>query len=92
MSHLDPDRLALIALGEPVASPDDRAHLAACPRCSAELAELSRTVQIARATVGDDALESPPYCVWTAIASELKIGEEPVPRATGPTVRNRAAA
>ncbi|BDV31898.1 anti-sigma factor [Microbacterium terricola] len=74
MSHLDPDQLALLALGEPVGSPEDLAHLASCRQCSDELAQLSRTVQIARSTISDDELESPPPQVWAGIAAELGLG------------------
>jgi hypothetical protein len=71
MSHLDPDQLALLALGETVASRAELAHAETCPTCRAELSQLRRTVQIARSTVGDDALESPPDRVWHGIATEL---------------------
>ena len=71
MSHLDPDQLALLAIGEPVASPDELAHLSSCPSCSRELSEMTRTVRIARSTLGEDGLESPPQHVWTSIAAEL---------------------
>ena len=37
MSHLDPEQLALIALGEPVASDQERVHLASCRECAAEV-------------------------------------------------------
>ena len=71
MSHLDPDQLALLAIGEPVASPDELAHLSSCPSCTRELSEMTRTVRIARSTLGEDRLESPPQHVWTSIAAEL---------------------
>lgn len=73
MSHLDPDQLALVALGEPVASPSELEHLAHCPTCAAELAEMSRAVRIARSTIDDDALEVPPERVWRGIAAELRL-------------------
>ena len=70
VSHLDPDQLALLAIGEPVAQPRSRA-----PRlvreCARELSEMTRTVRIARSTLDEDALESPPAGVWASIAAEL---------------------
>ncbi|GAA1960714.1 anti-sigma factor [Microbacterium deminutum] len=77
MSHLDPDQLALLAIGEPVASPDELEHLASCVACANELAEMRRTVRIARSTLGDEALESPPDHVWTAVAAELGLTATP---------------
>ena len=72
MSHLDPDQLTLLALGEPVASDADTEHLTACAACAAELAELRRTAIIARATVADgQVLEAPPARVWARIAEEI---------------------
>ncbi|QKJ20563.1 anti-sigma factor [Microbacterium hominis] len=73
MSHLDPEQMALLALGESVASLADCAHLRSCPACAAELAELQETVQVARTVVADGDLESPPDRVWGAIADELGI-------------------
>lgn len=73
MSHLDPDLLALLALNEPVASPEDDAHLRACPQCAAEVTEMRRTVRIAKATFGADTLEVPHERVWTGIAEQLQL-------------------
>lgn len=71
MSHLDPEQLALLALGEPAASVTDCGHLSTCEPCRTELNELSRAVGVARATVADEKLEAPPARVWSAIADEL---------------------
>ncbi len=70
MPHLDPERLALMALGERISDEDEAAHIEACPRCAAELAELEHTVAIGRATI-DDTLETPPPRVWHRITDEL---------------------
>jgi len=45
MSHPDSTTLALAALGEEIAS-DDAAHLASCPSCRDEVAELAELVAI----------------------------------------------
>lgn len=77
MSHLDPDQLALLAIGEPVASAEELDHVTSCRVCSNELLEMTRTAQIARSTLADEAIESPPERVWEAIATELGIGASP---------------
>lgn len=76
MSHLDPEQLALLALGEPVASDDDRAHLAACPACAAEVQEMAHAATVARTTMEEGALEQPSGEVWTRIREELSLGAE----------------
>ncbi|WP_203579775.1 anti-sigma factor [Microbacterium hibisci] len=70
MPHLDPDRLSLIALGEP-ATDGERAHLDVCDACALELAELEYTVVVGRSTVALGDLEAPPERVWGRIADEL---------------------
>jgi hypothetical protein len=77
MSHLDPEQIALIALGEP-ASDDDTAHLAACADCSLELAELRRTVLVGKSTLGMGGLETPPDRVWDRIVAEIDEAGVPV--------------
>ncbi|WP_194398085.1 anti-sigma factor [Microbacterium atlanticum] len=73
MSHLDPDRLSLIALGE-AASEDERRHLDVCDECALELAELEYTVVVGRSTVALGDLQAPPDRVWDRIAAELHLG------------------
>ena len=72
MRHIDPDVLALLALGEGVADDADRAHLTDCSVCKAELTKLSRAAQIGRSTI-DAELLSPAPRVWDRIAEELAI-------------------
>lgn len=71
--HLDPEQLALMAMGEPVASPADSVHLAECPDCTQELQELARAVQVGRSTIDVGDLETPDPVVWTRIAEELQL-------------------
>jgi len=71
VSHLDPDQLALLALGEPVGTDDDRAHLIDCANCAAELAEMRHAASIARSTLDESEIEAPPERVWLRIADEL---------------------
>lgn len=75
MSHVEPDQLALLALGEPVVTSEEEKHLSSCAQCAAELSEMRRTVVIARSTVGESALEAPPPAVWVRITQELGLGE-----------------
>ena len=73
MSHLDPEQLALIALGEPVASDQERVHLASCRECAAEVAEMTHAVTVARSTMDETQLDAPPARVWDRIAEELAL-------------------
>lgn len=73
MSHLDPEQLALLALGEHVASDADRAHLDRCPECVSEIAELTHAATVGRATVDDAELELPRTAVWDRIHAELRL-------------------
>ena len=73
MSHLDPEQLALIALGEPVASEEERVHLASCRECTAEVAEMTHAVVVARSTMDETQLDAPPARVWDRIAEELAL-------------------
>ncbi|MEI3867001.1 anti-sigma factor [Microbacterium sp. CCNWLW134] len=70
-SHLDPEVLTLLAIGEPVATPAEQDHLSTCPRCAVELSALTRTVVAGRSTVLLEDLEAPPERVWSRISEEL---------------------
>ena len=71
MSHLDPERLALIAVGETVTDAEHE-HLSTCDACSIELAELEHTVAVGRSTVTLGELETPPERVWDRILDEVR--------------------
>lgn len=73
MSHLDPERIALLAIGEP-ATADDQRHLDTCDDCTVELATLEYTVAVGRSTGGVGALEAPPERVWQRIVDETGVG------------------
>ncbi len=71
--HPDPERLTLAALP---AEPDDpavTAHLRGCAQCRTEVADLRRTVELAREGGVGDPLPAPPPRVWQAIAAELSL-------------------
>jgi hypothetical protein len=74
MPHIDPERLALFALGEPVATPEESEHLADCAMCVDDLAALRHVAVAGRASIDVGELESPPEAVWTRIVDELALG------------------
>ncbi|MGI3779905.1 MAG: hypothetical protein ACRYG2_03930 [Janthinobacterium lividum] len=80
--HTDPELLALLALGEATGTAGDRDHVASCPVCAGELAELRRVVDLARDAAGLTLAEPGPH-VWGAIRQELAVrpaGARPLPR------------
>jgi hypothetical protein len=89
VEHVDPDVLALIALGEP-ADDATRAHLADCDRCRAETEELSAVVAHGRAVTPADALVAAPAAVWAGIRTELALAEDLEPDGTVPARRRLA--
>lgn len=75
MSHLDPEQLALIALGEEPDT-DESAHLDTCDHCTGELLAFAHTVAVGRSTVGLGTLEAPPERVWERIAADVAALED----------------
>jgi hypothetical protein len=73
MPHIDPERLALFAIGEPVATPTESAHLGDCPVCVDDLAALRHAALAGRASFDVGELEAPPEAVWSRIAEELAL-------------------
>jgi len=71
MPHLDPDTLALLSLGEAVATDADTAHLAECASCRDEIEALALTVHVGRKSLTSETLVAPDARVWAAISSEL---------------------
>ena len=76
MSHVDPDIIALIALGES-ALPSDLEHVRNCVQCQGELDELTAITASARSITPADRPVSPPAQVWDRIEAELRL-EVPV--------------
>ena len=75
--HPSPDVLALLALGEDAATPEERAHIESCTECQAEIADLARAVTAGRqGRSGDSGLVAPPDRVWEAIRSELGLTDQ----------------
>jgi hypothetical protein len=72
MPHVDPERIALFAMGEP-AEPDETEHLASCATCIDDLAALRHAVVAGRASMDVGELETPPEAVWNRIVDELQL-------------------
>ncbi|MCY7412478.1 MAG: anti-sigma factor [Salinibacterium sp.] len=79
MRHVDPDVLALLALGEQVASPADREHLLSCAECALEADNLSRAATVGRTTLDFGDLLTPSERVWARISDEVGVGNASVP-------------
>jgi hypothetical protein len=79
--HVDDETLTLLALGEDVGTVADRQHVAACARCSDEVAALA-DVAVAARTSGP--LVAPPAHVWQSVADELALADRTQPHAVGP--------
>ncbi|QDE36248.1 anti-sigma factor [Microbacterium foliorum] len=75
MSHLDDEKIALIAMGEPAGSDADTQHLVECESCAAEVADMSRVALVARSSVVEGDLEAPPADVWSRIHGELRLSD-----------------
>ena len=69
--HPDAERLTLAALPAEQVDPEVAAHLLGCAQCRAEVDELRRTVELARADGVGEPLPIPPTRVWQAILDEL---------------------
>lgn len=88
--HTNPEILTLLALGEQAGDPGDRAHLADCPVCTAELDELSRVVHTARTSDPDDGLITPDPKVWQSIQDEIAAANPRSQSAVQPAASARA--
>ncbi|GIG36708.1 anti-sigma factor [Cellulomonas pakistanensis] len=77
MPHIDPDAVALAALGEPLDA-QERAHLAGCADCAREVASLAAVAAVARDGSGD-APVSPPAGVWDRVRDELGLADDVLP-------------
>lgn len=82
MRHVDPEVLALLALGENAADAADHDHLASCDACRSELDNLAHAAQVGRSTLGAGQLLEPHPRVWSAITDEVAALEEREPQPT----------
>jgi len=89
--HIDPERLALFALGEPGVTAAESEHLAGCAVCVDEFGALRHAAIAGRATLSVGELETPPEIVWQRIVAELALGDSPPPGAPSRGSRRRMA-
>lgn len=71
MRHVDPDLLALLALGENAGDATDRDHIASCAQCRSEVENLAHAAEVGRSTLGAGDLLQPDARVWSAIRAEV---------------------
>ncbi len=84
MSHVDPEHLALGALGEPL-SPAETAHLQECPRCAHEVQSLRTVADLGRDPDAAPLLAPPPH-IWAAIDAATTATATPDIAASAPSV------
>ena len=72
--HTNPEVLALLALGEDSATPDERDHVNSCEICTREVAELAHLAGVGRTVKGAAPLEAPRPEVWERIRAEIGFG------------------
>jgi len=78
VAHIDPDMMALIALGES-ALPGDLEHVRGCVLCQSEVDQLTAVAASARKISPADRPVLPPAHVWERIEAELGIELPDVP-------------
>lgn len=88
MSHVDHDRLVLLALGEQPAGAAETDHLDGCAGCRSALAQLRTVAEIGRGTHELRELAEPPAALWDRIAAEA-FGAAPGRREGGGTAPAR---
>jgi anti-sigma-K factor RskA len=76
MRHVDPEVLALLALGEQASLPDDSAHISECEQCRREIEVLMRAAMVGRSTFDAGELLDSPARVWERISDELALSPE----------------
>lgn len=81
MEHIDPEALALVALGEPLTDPIVVEHLSSCESCWHEIEALRSTVSVARSAIGEAELSAPPARVWQSVRAELGLAADLEPPA-----------
>ncbi|GAB3024556.1 hypothetical protein GCM10011376_10100 [Nocardioides flavus (ex Wang et al. 2016)] len=85
MDHVDPDRLAGLALDPADASEDVREHAATCPECAGLVASFTGV----RRRAGADALVAPPEHVRAQVLAQVRAGD--VAMVSSPSVETRAS-
>src|SRR5438309_4165626 len=81
MPHVNPDTLALLALGEDVATAEERAHLDGCPACRARIDEMADAAAVGRTVLRLERPATPPARVWAGVVAELGLPADLAPTA-----------
>ena len=92
MQHVDPEILALVALGEDgpdVAGQPEHDHLDVCTECQEDAADLATVADLAR-SVRPDELQTPSPQVWERISAELGLDAPAAPAPLPGAARLRA--
>ena len=88
-SHLDPEVIALLALGETPGTGDDfitaQRHLGSCTECRSEVGSFSDIASAARKVTSADVLVAAPNSVWSRITDELEGPAPSLPATAQPT-------
>ena len=92
MQHCDAEPLALLALGDAVATDQDTRHLRQCAACRAELDQLTAIVSAGRRIEPDDAVAQAPPQVWQDVRSALDLPADLVPFVPSPPAAAEAEA
>jgi hypothetical protein len=79
VSHLEQDRLVLLALGEEALDVSETGHLDTCEACRSEVADLRTVAGLGRQTQEVHDLPAPPEHVWHLINAELGTSEREAP-------------
>ncbi|WP_238008200.1 anti-sigma factor [Dactylosporangium sp. AC04546] len=79
MSHLEPERLVLLALGEETLDQHETGHLDSCERCRADMASLRGVAGLGRRTQPLRDLPPAPEHVWHRIRAELATSDRAFP-------------
>ncbi|MEV0126852.1 anti-sigma factor [Dactylosporangium sp. NPDC050688] len=79
MSHLEPERLVLLALGDGTLDQHETGHLDACGQCRTEMDELRDVAGLGRQTQRLRELPPPPEHVWQRIRAELAATDRGTP-------------
>jgi anti-sigma-K factor RskA len=90
VSHLEPDRRVLLALGEEPVDEHEAGHLDGCDACRTEIADLRTVAGIGRETQDVRDLPAPPEHVWHMINADVGTAETTARishRRRGPTWR-----
>ena len=79
VSHLEPERLVLLALGEETLDQHETGHLDTCGQCRTEMDELRHVAGLGRQTQRLRELPPPPEHVWQRIRAELAATDRGTP-------------